>query len=382
MCRMEPKSPLPPPTEPRPIESSRFHTPPLIAAALLVVVLWGVVQARPFLIPVCIAALLSFLMAPLVRTLQRLHAPNWVAVTISAVLMILPFVGLGLMLVNQGQELVDDFPSIMNSLQDNYSRFSQGKWGQRLNLSAHSDLSHLLQRVSSGAGKGVALLVGGLAALLNAGSQLALVIIFAIMMIASRVHLRRSGEKILANARSFRGAALLDEISTLIEKFLVARLLVVAIIGALSAVSLMAFGLKYSILLGAFVGLMTMVPAVGFLIAAIPVVIVALATGHSILQTAVMLGILIGINAVENNVLTPKLVGRSLNINALTSFLGLFAGGLLWGPWGMFLSVPILGVLRIVFSAIPGLQPWGELMAEREDKTMSLRLLRTPKKAA
>jgi predicted PurR-regulated permease PerM len=103
-----------------------------------------------------------------------------------------------------------------------------------------------------------------------------------------------------------------------------------------------------------------------------------LVTGHSVSQTLVMTAILFGISAIENYVLTPKLVGNRLNLNALTCFIGLFAGGLLWGIWGMFLSIPILGVVRIVFAAIPALEGWGELLSDKLDTSPS-ELIRKPK---
>jgi predicted PurR-regulated permease PerM len=127
------------------------------------------------------------------------------------------------------------------------------------------------------------------------------------------------------------------------------------------------FGVSYSVILGAFVGAMTLVPAVGFIISLIPVIVVALATGHSLLNTVAIVAALVGCNMIDNYYLTPKFVGNRLNINALTSFVGLFAGGLLWGIWGMFLSIPMLGVLRIAFSAVPKLRPWGELLADKTD---------------
>jgi predicted PurR-regulated permease PerM len=109
------------------------------------------------------------------------------------------------------------------------------------------------------------------------------------------------------------------------------------------------------------------IPAVGFLIGLIPALIVAAVTGHSFISLLCILGALIVCNLIDNYYLTPKLVGNRVNISALASFVGLFAGGLLWGIIGMFLSIPILGVLRIVFSSTPALRPWGELLSDSTD---------------
>ena len=107
------------------------------------------------------------------------------------------------------------------------------------------------------------------------------------------------------------------------------------------------FGVNYSFTLGLFIGIMTLLPQVGFLVSLVPVLVVTLATGHSLLSTTFLVGTLLLIEALQGNLLSPKLLGNRLNINTLSTFLGVFAGGLLWGVAGMFLGVLILGVLRI-----------------------------------
>ncbi|MBC7692566.1 MAG: AI-2E family transporter [Methylotenera sp.] len=338
----------------------------LKTAAYLIVLLWGLAEAKSFFIPLCLAGLLGFLMAPLHQLLRKhLRIPEVLSIALSAVVMVSPLFLVGYLLVRQGQGLVQDFPHLMQSGQEHLTAFTRGSLGMRLGMEKF-EVQDVFQKVSSGAGEGLAFVVGGLAALLNAGSQGALILIFSILMLASRVQLRRSGERILSRSASFRETRLLDDVVSLIQHFLTARMLIVGIIGGLSAAALAIFGLKYSVFLGALLGVFTLVPAVGFIIALIPTLAVAIATGHSLGSILGMVACLVVFNLLEGNYLTPKMVGSRLNINALSSFVGLFAGGLMWGVWGMFLSVPILGVIRICFNAVPALQPWSELLADRE----------------
>jgi predicted PurR-regulated permease PerM len=350
----------------------------LATAGWLIVVTWGLATARDFLIPICIAGLFSFMITPVVEVLRRHRVPEWVALTASALLLVLPFAGVGFELIKQGQKLVADFPSIMTSFQHILTGIANHSWAQKLGLSTDAlDLQSLLQKISQDAGKGVALLVGGLGIIMDASSQTALILIFAILMTASRNHLRTSAENILKSIESIEAPALLDEVTSLIGRFLSARILIVCVVGIADGIALRAFGVDYSFLLGALIGFMTLVPNIGFFLALVPTLIVTLATGHSGSSTLVLTGILVLVSFIEGNVLSPKLVGSHLNINTLTSFIGFFAGGLLWGVWGMLLSVPILGILRIVFSAIPSLQPWGDLLADKKDHRLADALARS-----
>lgn len=338
----------------------------LFTIALLVIVMWGVAQARPFLVPLCIAALLAFLMAPLVRALRRLKVPESIAITTSALVLILPFFGILYALFIQGQHLIQDFPAIMLSIETELKQLSRHAFVRRFELSSYFQPSKLLERLASGAGQGVQIAITGLGAVLNAGSHLALVLLFAIVMLASRDRLRRSAVRLTARNGDNQSVRMIEDASILIQRFLVARLTIALIITSADLVIFFAFNMKYALLLATFMGFMTLVPAVGFIISVIPPILVSLATGQSVFATLIMFGALTGMSALENYILTPTLLGNRLNINVLATFVGLFAGGLLWGIGGMLLSVPILGVIRIVFSEFPSLQPWGELLAEKD----------------
>lgn len=331
----------------------------LLSAASLVVLLWGLSQSGAFLIPVCIAALLAFLLAPLVKLMRRNGVPEIVAVIGGAIVLVLPFSAIGYLLFLQSQRFIVDFPHLLRSLETTLHHFAESSVGQKLHLDGYLDPEILGRRIAAEARQGVSLVISGLGAVLGATSQLALVLLFTVLMVASRHSLRRSGDKIFEAL----GPALLNEVTALIERFLVARLVIVLIVAAVDSLILVGFGLEYALLMGALLGVLTLVPAIGFILGLLPPVVVAVASGNTALTTAMMALALFVISIIEGNVLTPKLVGHSLNINALATFVGLFAGGLVWGVWGMVLAIPVLGVLRIVFAAIPRLQPWAELLA-------------------
>jgi predicted PurR-regulated permease PerM len=339
--------------------------------AYLVVIIWGVAAAKPFLLPICLAGLLALLMAPIVKLMLALRAPEWLAITVSALILLLPFVALGFGIERQGESFVREFPSIIKSVGDTLNLFGETKLGQRLGLQAKegvSTLSNLLAKISSQTERGISLILGGLAAVLNAGSQMGLIVLLAILMVASRDHLRKSSEAIVAQLELFDSPRLLTRVVNLIERFLLARLIIVAIVGGFAALVLQLAGVAYGLVLGAFVGVMTLVPAIGFIVSLIPFFVVAIATHLSLPRTFVSLAALLLLNIADNYLFTPKFVGNRLNINPLATFIGLLGGGLIWGIWGMLLSVPFLGVLRIVLSAIPAARPWAELLAARTEE--------------
>jgi predicted PurR-regulated permease PerM len=344
----------------------------LAVFCLLVISLWGIAEAQPFLIPISIAALLAFTMSPFVRVLRRLHFPEWSAIIISAILLVLPFLSLLYVLIWQGQALVKDFPFLTETINRSIINLVKSELGQKLHLAKDLDVHVLVRRLEVSATQGIQFVITGFGALLGAGSQLALILLFAVLMLASRGHLQRCSEKILRETLSVENPQILEDVIALVEKFLIARLLIVLIVGGIDTTILVFFNIEYAFLLGCFLGVMTLIPAVGFILAVAPPIIVSFAMNKSILVTLTMTGALFVISIIEGNVLTPKMVGKRLNINALFTFIGLFGGGLLWGIWGMFLSIPVMGVIRILCNAAPSLKPWGELLAEKDETLLKV----------
>jgi predicted PurR-regulated permease PerM len=68
------------------------------------------------------------------------------------------------------------------------------------------------------------------------------------------------------------------------------------------------------------------------------------------------------IQFIDNHFLIPYIVASKVKINALISIVVVLLGGELWGISGMFLSIPIIGILKIIFDRLPEMKPWGVLL--------------------
>jgi predicted PurR-regulated permease PerM len=348
---------------------TRVHPKGILSVACWVIALWAMSAARDFLVPLCIAALLAFLMAPLVNLLRRYRFPEGLAVVLGSLLLILPIAGILYALISQSQSLVRDWPHISASIQRGWDQFRESSLAHRFHMERFMGASGTpdgswVARLRSGAGAGFKVFVEGVRSLVTAGTETVLVLFFAIVMLASRLQLRHSVERLLGQKSSVVGGETLDQVTELIERFLIARLGIVLLVGVVDFGILVGFGMSYAILMGAFLGLMTLVPVVGFFIGVAPPMIAAVGAGHSPLYDVALFLSLGSVSSFQDHILTPKLIGKRLNLNFLMTYLSIFAGERLWGPWGMFLAVPILGVARIVLSAAPQTQAWGELLAE------------------
>ena len=81
------------------------------------------------------------------------------------------------------------------------------------------------------------------------------------------------------------------------------------------------------------------------------------------------------IQLIDNNYIVPKIVASKVKINALVSIIAVLAFGVLWGVPGMFVSIPLTAVAKLVFDRIDPLKPWGFLLGDTmpKNKRFSIR---------
>jgi predicted PurR-regulated permease PerM len=85
------------------------------------------------------------------------------------------------------------------------------------------------------------------------------------------------------------------------------------------------------------------------------------------MATATQLGVIVAyivIQFIDNNILVPRIVSSKVQINALMSIIVVLLGNALWGLSGMFLSIPFVAVVKIIFDRIDDLKPWGKLLGD------------------
>ncbi len=120
--------------------------------------------------------------------------------------------------------------------------------------------------------------------------------------------------------------------------------------------------MDYAILLGVFGALLNVLPFIGGILAVILPVLIATVTKDGVQTQVEIIIAYIIIQFIDNHFLVPYIVSSKVKINALISLVIVFLGGALWGIAGMFLSIPFIGVLKIIFDRVSDLKPWGKLL--------------------
>lgn len=156
-------------------------------------------------------------------------------------------------------------------------------------------------------------------------------------------------------------AEVLVESKLLIQNYLVGLLVETGIIAVLNTVGLIILGVDYSVLLGIMGALLNIIPYIGGIVAMVLTIIVVLATKSPIYALWVL--ILYGVvQFIDNNIIVPKIVSSKIKINEFISIVAVIVGSALWGIPGMFLSLPIIAIIKVIFDRIEPLKPFGILL--------------------
>jgi len=151
---------------------------------------------------------------------------------------------------------------------------------------------------------------------------------------------------------------------SVIQLYLVGLVIDAVLVAILYIAALLILGIDYAILLGIIGALLNIIPYIGGIVAVALPMMVAIATKSSGWYAIYVLIIYYIIQLIDNNYIVPKIVASKVKINALFSIIVVIAGNALWGIPGMFLSIPLLAIIKLIFDNIESLKPWGFLLGD------------------
>ncbi len=320
----------------------------LLVLASLVVVIAGLKAAQAILIPVLLALLLAILCTPAVYWLRSHRVPTVVAVLLVVVGLLGVLTAFGVMVGGSVNGFIAAAPRYQERL-DGVGT-SIGSWLQGWGL----DTSRIHASNVFQPGALVRVLGGGLTALLSTLSNTFVVVLILVFMLLEAVNLPTKVRAALgspdADLQRFTKAA------REIQKYLGLKTAISALTGLLIGGWVALLGLDFALTWGFLAFLLNFIPNIGSIIAAIPAVLLALVQLGPAQAVLVAVGFVV-VNVALGNIVEPQLMGRTLGMSTLAIFLSLVFWGWLWGPVGMFLSVPLTMIIKIGMENSRDLEP-------------------------
>lgn len=315
----------------------------LITGACTVIVIGGLKLAAPVLTSIFLALLIAISVMPLVNWLKRKGLPGWLAmvVIVLAVFIIVTFI-IVIVVVSAGQ-LDDNLPVYQ-------ARVTEIK----------DDISGLLEGYGIDAQNVLNLDVFEPNRIINATASIAISVASAmsnwifVLLIAVFIMIEAAGYPAKLMDAVCQGSPMPDRLISLnrdIRSYVLLTAWLGLLVAVLNTILLLALGVDYAVLWGVLSFLFSFIPVIGFIIALIPPVVLALLESGWASAVIVLAGYLL-INNLVDNVLKPKIMGQGLNLSPLVIILSLFFWAWVFGAVGAILAVPLtMTVKKVVLEA-------------------------------
>ncbi|SEJ27458.1 Predicted PurR-regulated permease PerM [Dyadobacter koreensis] len=332
---------------------------------LLGLVLLGtiLVIGSDIIMPVIMAFFISLVLLPVFRFLKKYKFPEALAIVLPILMLVILLAGIVWFFSAQVSNLVEDFPRIKNNVSIHLKSLSD--W-----ISSISDYSAKEQvdfinkntnEVVSFAGKkmsGVAVTLSSLFVFVG------LLPIYIYLILFYKDILLRFIFMWFSESHHPKVKEAIYETETIIKSYLIGLLIQVTYMTILLGGILMIIGIKHALLIGVIFAFLNLIPYIGALIGNVIGVLLTLTSSTELWPIVTVLCVIAGIQFLDNNILMPRIVGSKVKINALFSILGVVIGGSIAGVSGMFLSMPIIAVLKVIFDRTDIFKQWGVLLGD------------------
>lgn len=309
---------------------------------------------RTILGPFFLAFVLAYLLNPLVEGLERYRIGRKCSITIVFILIVVVLAATVFLvlptLYNELSKLAVILPNTLQSITERIDGF-------REQFKATGLPSRVALVLDEHLGQGEVLVANWLRLFLdnlpNALASVSLYILSPVIALYLLADWKGLGEKffrIVPQRWRMEWRRLWQDINHVIRLFARGNLVVAIIVGILVGVGVKLVGMEYALLIGLICGIFDLIPYFGPVIGAVPSVLLAL-TKSPAMAFKVAVVILI-VQQLEGNVISPKLMGDSVGLHPLWIVFAILAGGEIAGFWGMFLAVPIAAMVRVVFNHI------------------------------
>ena len=341
-------------------KSYPFYAKSTVVLFGLILLIYALLNLKGILVPLAFAMLLAVLLNPLVNLLQRWRFNKTIAILMAILVACIIIIGVFYFISMELGNFSDQMPLLKKKFADLFLK-AQTAISNEFNIPVSKQQQYL-----SDAGDGMKPLIGSaLGTVIGTLGIVFLLPVYTFLFLFYKVLILNFLYESFAEDNSKEVSKVLTQTKGAIQSYMFGLLLEALVVATLNSIALLALGVDYAILLGLLGALLNILPYIGGIVAILLPLIIATITKDGYNTQLAIIAVYLVIQFIDNHFLVPYIVSSKVKINALISIIIVLLGGELWGVPGMFLSIPFIGILKIIFDTIPELKPWGKLFGDQ-----------------
>jgi predicted PurR-regulated permease PerM len=322
--------------------------------------IFGLILAKDFLYPLCFGILLSYLLYPIVNFLEKKGVPRILAILAAILGSALVFTFIGIFVFKRINMFTDELPQFRQKMIYHIEQF-QSYLNEDLGIAGDSlkdfllgyfmDLGTQSEKIFSA----------------TAGTIFMVLMqpLYIFLFLYYRTKFAYFILKITGRKNRAVVVKILKEIATVVTRYMLGVTTVVLILCVFNSAGYLIIGIQYPLLLGVVSALFSFIPYFGNFIGGSIPLLFALLTEDSLIYSLRITAFVFIVHLLENNILSPNIVGNNVRINPFVIIIGLIMASMIWGLPGMLVIIPALAMLKIIFKNIPSMQPYSYLLGTR-----------------
>ncbi len=336
--------------------TARSVLPTLYAGAIVVAALY---YGQELMVPLVLAALLAFVLAPACRRLQKLRLPRVLAVLLVVLMTFAMIGGLGTIVARQGASLAESLPQYSATIGTKWKSLVSGVGHLEQMTKTFAPSSTQTTKKSGGHDEGIAAPLGLDMSGMSIARTLAqpllaplatggIVFIFTIFILLSQEDLRDRLVRLVGRQDLHRTILAMNDAASRLSRYFLFQLALNSVFGVVIGVCLGFAGLPNPLLWGILAAVMRFVPFVGVVIALVPPLLLAVAVVPGWSLAILVLALFAGAETLMGQVVEPLIYGHSTGLSPLAVIVATAFWALIWGPVGLLIATPLTVCLVVI----------------------------------
>lgn len=329
--------------------------------------------------PVLLALLFAIMLRPVVGFLiKRLRFPHLIAVIFAIVLFVLIFLGVFYFLSVQISDMASDWDKIKSNFIFHIEHLQQ-LIRDNFHVSKKEQNEFITKTAKDSMDTGKEIIGTTLTSFADILLNATLIPIYTFLFLYYQNHFTHFLCKLYKPEHHKKLREVLYQIKIAVQSYVTGLLFEMMAVSVLTSIGFYFIGVQYFILLGIITGILNLVPYIGILFAGLLSIVVSLSGSTDL---SIVLGVIIVnvvVQFIDNNILVPMFVNSKVQINAIVSIIGIIIGNALGGITGMFLAIPMIAIVKVIFDRIESLEPWGYLFGDDIPKTFEWHKIKIPR---
>lgn len=332
----------------------------LVSLALIAV---GIYLGRNILMPLFFSIILALILSPLTNFLLAKGLHRFLAILIPVVVSLFIIGSLVYFLSYQMSFFFNDMPALEKRL-DELLAMAQ-KWvNETFHITFKQQQQYLDQTAEKMKESSPQLIQKTFITVKGILSYFLLFPFYTFLILYHKATIKTFLVEVCTRSEKDRVVDVLQESQSIILQYVTGLLIELTIVFSLNAGGFLIFGVPYPIFLALVAALLNIVPYIGMLIANIFCILITMVSSENLNDVFIVAAVLSVVQLVDNNILMPLVVGNKIRINALAIIIGVMVGGALAGIPGMFLAIPGIALMKVIFERVKSLKPWATLLGD------------------